>query len=86
MACGLPAAATDFGDVATMVSEKNRGFIAAPDDLEAFVVTLTRLVNDWGLRAEIGAANAIKAKDELGAERMIAAHLALYREVCAARR
>jgi len=64
MAAGLPAVATDVGDVRAIVSERNRPLIApVPDDM-VFGRLLARMIGDPLLRAEIGAANRARVVAE----------------------
>ncbi len=79
MVSGLPVVATDVGDIADMVSDENRPFIVSAADETAFAEKLTRLAGDRDLRLGIGAANAAKASRDFSLDRMVAAHLALYR-------
>jgi len=80
MAAGLPAAATDVGDVRGMVAEENREFVTAPGDEDALAGALARLIGDADLRARLSAANAEKARGDFGLERMIADYRALFLE------
>jgi glycosyltransferase involved in cell wall biosynthesis len=77
MAAGLPAAATDVGDVRTMAAEANAPFVVPKDDA-AFARALAALASDPGLRAAVGAANRDKALREFGQERMFAAWRAVW--------
>lgn len=83
MAAGLAVAATDVGGVRDMVSEANRDFVTAPGDEVVFAAALARLISDADLRARLGAANAEKAREEFGLERMIADYRALFLEALA---
>ncbi|MCA0208092.1 MAG: glycosyltransferase family 4 protein [Proteobacteria bacterium] len=76
MAAGLPVASPAVGDVAAMVSEANRPYIAA--DEPAFRAALQKLVENPGLRAEIGARNRIVARDRFDETHMVAAYEKLY--------
>ncbi|CCG40569.1 glycosyltransferase [Magnetospirillum molischianum] len=60
MAAGKPVAATDVGDIATMVARENRSFLSARTDT-AFATVLTWLSSNAPLRAYIGAANRQRA-------------------------
>lgn len=61
MACGLPIVATDVGDVAALLSEANRDFVAPPGDEVAFTKHMKVLLSDPSRRDELGKANAIRA-------------------------
>ncbi|MDB5714616.1 MAG: glycosyltransferase [Sphingomonadales bacterium] len=77
MAAGLPCVATDVGDVATIVSEPNRQFIGAPDDL-AFAFALASLCSDAPTRQLLGNANRAKALADYDERVMIARYRTLY--------
>lgn len=80
MAAGLPALATDVGDVAAMVAPENASFIVARDDEPGLAAALGRLVADPGLRTSIGTANRARAIAEYDEAAMIAAYAQLYGE------
>lgn len=86
MACGLPAVATDVGDVRAMLAEPNRAFVhalqgpaAVPAALEGLAASLARLASDRGLAATLGRANRAEVERRFDARRMQAAYRALYR-------
>jgi glycosyltransferase involved in cell wall biosynthesis len=77
MAAGLPAAATDVGDIAAMVGEANRRFVVPPSD-EALAGALTRLAGDAALRQAVGAENRARAMACFDEAAMIGHYRALY--------
>lgn len=76
MAAGLPVVSPDVGDIAAMVSDANRRFVA--DDEAAFRTALAELVTDPALRTEIGAANRRLAAECFDESTMVAAYEKLY--------
>ncbi|MBV8912460.1 MAG: glycosyltransferase [Acetobacteraceae bacterium] len=72
MAAGLPAAATDVGDIKTMLAEPGRRFVTALDDA-ALGQALAELIRSPELRLEIGAANRAKAEREFNQDTMFRA-------------
>ena len=64
MAAGLPAASTAVGDVAEIVAEPNRAYLASPGDEPALAHALAALIVDPELRATLGAANRTKVAAE----------------------
>ena len=76
MAAGLPVVSPDVGDVAAMVSDANRPFIA--DDEAAFRAALARLGTDAALRAAVGAANRCVAAERFDESIMVARYQKLY--------
>ena len=77
MAAGLPVAATDVGDVATMVAPQNRPFVVAADDA-ALAGSLRRLLEDAPLRHAVGAANRARAEQVFDQAGMFAAYGRLF--------
>jgi len=80
MAAGLPAVATDVGDVAAMVSDDNKPLIVDVADEAAFSAALDTLADRDDLRREIGLANREKAESLYDEKAMIAAYARLYGE------
>ena len=79
MAAGLPAAATEVGDIGAIVAAENRPFLTpAAEGAEGLARSLSGLLVDAGLRARVGAANRAKVSAEYDEARMIAAYRALY--------
>lgn len=78
MAAGLPVAATDVGDIKSMVCQANQGFIKPADDEVQFVEALTTLVQHEQLRGDIGAQNRMKAQAEYNESKMLARYALLY--------
>jgi glycosyltransferase involved in cell wall biosynthesis len=77
MAAGLPVAATDVGDIATMVAAENRPFITALNET-ALAGAIASVALDPALRQRLGAANHAKVVDEFDQAGMIAAWRALF--------
>ena len=70
MASGLPIAATDVGDVATVVDRVNRPFVVPLDDA-ALAAALTRLASDPATRNRLGEANRLRVREGYDQEQMI---------------
>ena len=77
MAAGLPVAATDVGDVRTMLAEENADVLATRDDA-ALADRILALLRDPRLRARLGTANRAKALRDFDQTRMFAAYAALF--------
>ncbi len=84
MAAGLPVVSPDVGDVAAMVGQENRRFVAA--DEAAFRAALAELASNGDLRASIGAANRRVAAERFDESTMVAAYENLYARVLEGRR
>lgn len=76
MASGLPVASTDVGDVAAMLGEPGRPFLAPKDD-RALAAALRPLVTDAPLRHRTGVAMRARAEAEFDQERMFQAYATL---------
>lgn len=85
MAAGVPAAATDVGDIRMILAEENRPLLARTADAESLGRSLARLMGDAELRARLGAANRQRVRSEYDEAGMIAAYRSLYEEALAAR-
>lgn len=84
MASGLPVAATDVGDVRSMVSEQNRPLVAGKD-APALADALVALLRDPARRVSLGAANRAKARSDFDQAAMFDAWRALWTGTVAAR-
>ncbi len=84
MAAGLPVVSPDVGDVAAMVSDENRRFIAT--DEAGFRAAMAELAGDAPLRAQAGAANRRIAAERFDETTMVAAYENLYGRALAGRR
>jgi glycosyltransferase involved in cell wall biosynthesis len=78
MAAGLPVVATAVGDVVSMVSAENSGFIVRVDDEAGLAQAVARLVAGDAVRARLGAANRRHAGEHFREEGMIAAYRSAY--------
>ena len=78
MAAGLPAVATDVGDVKAMVAYENRDLIVPTTDEPSFAAALDLLSWDATMRRQLGSANAEKARADFDETAMISRYAALY--------
>ena len=83
MACGLPVAAIDVGDVKDMVSEENRRLIVADEALLS--QALLSVLRHPGGASGVGEANRAKVVAHYDIERMCAAHASLLRHMSESR-
>jgi glycosyltransferase involved in cell wall biosynthesis len=77
MASGLAVAATDVGDVATMLATENRPFVVARN-AAALAEAMAELLADPARRRAIGAANRARAERDYDQETMFQAYAALF--------
>jgi L-malate glycosyltransferase len=80
MAAGLPAVATDVGDVRAMLPEASRSLVVplGADCEAALAASFARLAGNPALRRALGEANRNKAREEFERSAMQAAYRALY--------
>lgn len=78
MAAGLPIAATDVGDIMSMVAEPNRPLLVAREDEEGLAEAIGTLLDDPGRARSLGAANRARAEAEYAETRMVASYDALF--------
>jgi glycosyltransferase involved in cell wall biosynthesis len=79
-AAGLPIVATDVGGCSEVVREGLNGFLVRPRTPEALAGAISRLLDDPGLRAEMGRAGRLVAQS-FDQREVVAAHIALCAEV-----
>jgi glycosyltransferase involved in cell wall biosynthesis len=77
MAAGLPVAATDVGDIRSMLAAENADYVV-PQAVPALAAALQRLLLDPALRQRLGAANRAKAERDYDEETMFQAYAALF--------
>ena len=78
MAAGLPAVATDVGDIRAMVADANRPYVVPVANESALAAALQALLGDPALRSVVGAANLAKARTDFSWDTMIAAYDRLF--------
>ncbi|MBE1526425.1 glycosyltransferase involved in cell wall biosynthesis [Sphingopyxis sp. OAS728] len=76
MAAGLPVVSPGVGDVAAMVSDANRPYVA-PDEV-AFRAALAQMTESAALRADVGAENRRVAAERFDESNMVGAYEKLY--------
>ena len=77
MAAGCAIAATDVGDIFSMVSPENQPFVV-PRTVEAVSAALLQLLADPSLRNKIGAANLERVRRDYSQDRMFRAFAETY--------
>ncbi len=83
MACNLPVASTDVGDIRLVLPEEQGKYLAPPAGADAEVGlrdALARLATDPELRRRLGAVNRTRVGQRYSFEGMVAAYRKRYRE------
>ena len=81
MGCGRPVVASAVGGLAEAVEDERSGLLVPPEDPAALASALSRLRDDPGLAARLGAAGAARVAKHFDADEMVDAYVALYREI-----
>jgi glycosyltransferase involved in cell wall biosynthesis len=83
MAVGLPVIVTDVGGNAEAVVDGENGRVIPPRDVTAFSSALIDLHANPARAAAMGRASRTRVEERFSLERMCAAHVRLYRSLCA---
>lgn len=83
MAHGLCVVASDVGGIPELVEDGRSGFLVPPDDVEALVAALRKVLTDDGLRSALGASARQRALEEFDVDVVWRRIDAIYREVAA---
>ena len=86
MAAGKPAVCTTAGGIPEVLADGVTGFLVPPRDHEAMAAKLVVLLKDAPLRARMGEAALIRARDRFTVERMVAGTNAVYERLLQAGR
>lgn len=84
MACGLPVIATAVGGIPEQVDDGKTGFLVPVGADDALAKRVRQLLDDAGLRQQMGEAGAGKAHAIYGLDRQIDAYLTWYERVISA--
>lgn len=79
MACGRPVVAMDVGDVSSLVTDGETGFVVPRGDEATFVTRILTVITDHALCRRMGEAARMKAEREFGLDRLLSDTLAAYR-------
>jgi glycosyltransferase involved in cell wall biosynthesis len=79
MACGRPVVAMEAGDICSLVSDGQTGFVVPSGDDENFVKRMATLIKDRMLCQQMGKAARLKAEHEFGVDRLITDTFDAYR-------
>lgn len=81
MACGKPVVCTDCSSLPELIDEGRGGYLCPRDDVDAFADRIRQLARDPDLRAQMGAYNRAKVKQQFSLSHCLAQYAALYAEL-----
>lgn len=81
LACGTPVVASAVGGIPEQVIEGRTGFLVPVGDAHAMAGRVLKLLEDEGLRKEMGRQAEEDAERRFGVEMMVGEYLAFYREI-----
>ena len=81
MACGKPVVATAAGGIPEVVEDGVTGLLVPPRDHEAMAARDRPLLNDAGLRRQMGEAAILSVRERFSVERMVLDTLRVYQRV-----
>src|SRR6476619_1051009 len=81
MACAKPVVATAAGGIPEVVEDGLTGLLVPTRDPEAMAAAIVRLLNDAGLRRQMGEAALLSARERFSVERMVLDTLRVYQRV-----
>lgn len=82
MSCGRACVATDIPGSRDLIEHERSGIIVPPEDVGALTAALERLIVSAELRHNLGCAGRQRVLEHFTIEREVAAHEALYSELC----
>lgn len=80
MAAGLPVVSTTVGGIPETVTDGIEGYLVEPGDVSGLVAAITKLLLDYNLRQQMGAAGTQRAHAEFSSAKVIPQVVGLYRE------
>lgn len=83
MAAGLPVIASRVGGLPELVTEGVTGLLIQPRNTTALAIAINSLVNDRGMRVQLGANGKIFARDRFSIENMVEQTIKVYQTVIA---
>lgn len=81
MACARPIVATRAGGIPEVVEHRLNGLLVEPRQNEALADAIVEMLNDAGLRRQMGEAGFARVSERFTLERMVAATAAVYSRV-----
>jgi glycosyltransferase involved in cell wall biosynthesis len=81
MACAKPVVATKAGGIPEVVEDGLTGLLVPTRDPEAMAAAIIRLLNDPGLRRQMGEAAILSVRERFSVERMVLDTLRVYQRV-----
>jgi glycosyltransferase involved in cell wall biosynthesis len=83
MCFGCPSVAAHVGGIPEVVVSGSSGLLVPPGNADGFARAVETLIADPALRASLGAAARVRAREMFSAEAIVTRYEQLYRRVCA---
>ena len=80
LSCGVPAVATDVGDVKEIVLDGETGFLAKPGDSEEITSHIIKILKDKNLAKKLGENGRTHVKENFSYEAVMGKIIEIYRE------
>ena len=85
MCFSCPSVATEVGGIPEVVESGRSGILVPQGDTDGLARAVEKLIADPGLRARMGEAARVRARDLFSADAIVSRYEELYRRVCAGR-
>jgi N-acetyl-alpha-D-glucosaminyl L-malate synthase BshA len=82
MCFGCPSVAASVGGIPEVVESGRSGLLVPPGDADGFARAVESLIRDSRLRAELGRAARVRARERFSADAIVTRYIDLYRRVC----
>jgi len=81
MATEVPVIATKVPGLTELIIDGKTGLIIEPEDVDALILAMEKLINDEAMRKSLGSAARQRVQEEFSIEANIAAHEQLYEDI-----
>jgi len=85
MACGTPVVATSVGGIPEIIEDEHSGLLISPGDAASMANRIVDLLDDEGLRSEMGRAAVARVRERYDLKDQVKAYLSWYRSILDAR-
>ena len=82
MCFGCPSVATRVGGIPEVIADHQTGLLAPSGDADMLARSVEKLIQDATLRATLGHAAQVRAREMFSAKVIVPRYEALYRRIC----